>query len=134
MANLAYLQCLSLGGIKSNAYFPKATAAAFEVGAGVGYRISSLLEIQGGAEMRRYGLAFHEVPADLAANPNLRVAGGAVDQYLMGWAGVAIIMDGGGHGGGARHGDDEAASDKSGDDEKSDDKSKDEDGDKSDDK
>ncbi len=116
MGNLAYLQCLSLGGIATNAYFPKATGAALEVGAGVGYRISPLLEVQAGAEMRRYGLAMH-VP--YSATPPAHVAGGAVDQYLMGWAGVAVIMDG--EHGGRGHGEsEEAAPDKSGDDDKSD--------------
>ena len=112
LANAGYLQCLRLGQIGGPAYFPKGTGAAFEAGIGVGYRISSLLEIRGGADIRRYGLAFHVTPASLAANPNIRVAGGAVDQYITVWAALAVLMggasgDGGGGGGKAHHGEDE---------------------------
>jgi hypothetical protein len=128
MGNLAYLACLSLGGIGTTPYFPKATGAGVEVGVGVGYRISSLLEIQAGGEMRRFGLAMN-TPYPLPQTPKQNIAGGAVDQYLMGWVGVTVIMDGG-HGAG--HGEEAAASDKSGEEEKGDgddkkDKDKDED-------
>ena len=111
MANLGYLRCLGLGQIGGVGYFPHGTGAAFEAGAAVGYRINNMLEIQGGGDIRRYGLAFHVTRAEYDANPaTTRVAGGAVDQYLMGWVALAVVMggaDGGGGGGRAHHGDDE---------------------------
>ena len=59
MANAAYLQVLSMGQIANRDYFPKAKAMAVEAGAGIGYRITQSLELQAGADLRRYGLAFN---------------------------------------------------------------------------
>src|SRR5450432_550738 len=117
MVNLAYLQCLSFGQIHTSAYFPHTKGAAVEVGAGIGYRLTRLFELQAGAEIRRYGLSFNVPLAEYQANNNVRVAGGATDQYLMGWAGVAVIL---GTEKGPRSHDEEAepASSKSSDDEK----------------
>jgi ASC-1-like (ASCH) protein len=108
MANMSYLRCLGLGQIGGVGYFPYGTCAALEVGAAIGYRFGSRFEVQVGADIRRYGLAFHVTPAEYTANMNTRVAGGAVDQYLTGWAAVAVVM--GGVAGGASassHADDE---------------------------
>jgi hypothetical protein len=109
MANASYLKCLGgIGQIGGAAYFPHATCAALEVGAAVGYRFSSRFEVQLGADIRRYGLAFHVTPAEYMANMNTRVAGGAVDQYLTGWAALAVVMGGvSGSGGSAQHVDEE---------------------------
>jgi len=125
MASAAYLQCLSLGQIAMAGYYPKATCAAFEAGAGVGIRLNAMFELQGGASIRRYGLAFHQTRTDFAADINVqgpRVAGGAVDQYLFGYVALAGVL-GGGSDSGAGRAKEEAAS---GDDESESKKAKDE--------
>ncbi|MES1206783.1 MAG: hypothetical protein ABUS79_12675 [Pseudomonadota bacterium] len=99
MANFGYLHCLALGQIKTTAYFPKATCGAVELGAGLGYRFTRSLELQAGGELRRYGLAFHNTPAD-AQDPSHRIAGGAVDQYIMGYVALAVVFGGESAGGG----------------------------------
>ena len=98
MFNAAYLHCLGFGQMATANYYPKVTGAAIEAGAAVGYRISNMLELQGGASIRRYGLAFHQTPADYT--DTRRIAGGAVDQYLMGYVALAVILGGDSAGGG----------------------------------
>jgi hypothetical protein len=135
MANLAYLHCLSLGQIAFASYYPKATCAAVEAGGGVGYRVSSLIEVQGGVSLRRFGLNFHQVYGDqyasVATDTSIRVAGGAVDQYILGYVALAVVL--GGSGDGAHKsaepesdGGDESAKKKSDDSEKSEKDDKDE--------
>ncbi|MEO7670471.1 MAG: hypothetical protein ABIW57_14100, partial [Polyangia bacterium] len=125
LANVAYLQVLSMGQIASSSYFPKAKAMGVEAGAGIGYRITQLLEIQAGADIRRYGLAFNVTYADYVANNNIKVAGGAVDQYISGWLGIAMILGGETRASASHSADEEAPAAKaSGDDEEGDDSSK----------
>jgi hypothetical protein len=107
MFNAAYLHCLSLGQIGADPYYKKATCGAVEAGGAIGYRISRMLEVQGGASIRRYGLAFHQVPSEYSATA--RIAGGAVDQFLMGYVALAVILGGDSAGGGGSK--EEAASD-----------------------
>jgi hypothetical protein len=97
MANVAYLQVLSFGQIANSDYFPHTTGRGIEAGAAVAYRLTPLLELQGGADIRRYGLAFNVPFAEFTANPSIRVAGGAVDQYVAGWVAVAMSWGGDNH-------------------------------------
>ena len=102
MANLAYLHCLSVGQIGFASYYPKATCGAVEAGGAVGYRISNLIELQGGASIRRFGLNFHQVYGpnymNVLTDTSIRVAGGAVDQYIMGYVALAVVLGGSGEG------------------------------------
>ncbi|MEP6653352.1 MAG: hypothetical protein ABJA82_08345, partial [Myxococcales bacterium] len=52
MANVAYLQVLSMGQIATATYYPKAKAMGVEAGAAIGYRMTQSLEIQAGADIR----------------------------------------------------------------------------------
>lgn len=125
LANVAYLQVLSMGQIASSSYFPKAKAMGVEAGAAIGYRITQLLELQAGADLRRYGLAFNVTYADYVANNNIKVAGGAVDQYISGWLGIAMILGGETRASASHSADEEAPAGKaSGDEEEGDDSSK----------
>lgn len=93
MASAGYLRCLgSLGDFSDSAYFPKATAAAFEAGVGVGYKITPKIEARVGADVQRFGLATNLTVAN--QTPGNPIAGGAVDQYLEAWLAVAYTMGG----------------------------------------
>jgi hypothetical protein len=92
MANLGYLKALGYGDIAKPAFFPKISGAAFEAGAAAGYKIGSKLEARLGVDFQRFGLAFN-VP--YSSPPPGRVAGGAIDQYVSIWLGVAYVMGGG---------------------------------------
>jgi hypothetical protein len=115
IVDVAYLQCLSLGQIGQAPYYKDATARALDAGIAVGYRINHTFELRAGADIRRYGLAFHQkasdFPATVNTDPTIRIAGGATDQYLSGWVAIAMLMGGEtGEGGGAAaraHGDTE---------------------------
>jgi hypothetical protein len=92
MANLGYLKALGYGDIGKTAFFPKVSGAAFEAGAAAGYKIGSKLEARLGVDFQRFGLAFN-VP--YSSPPPAKVAGGAIDQYVSIWLGVAYVMGGG---------------------------------------
>jgi len=89
MANLGYLRVLSFGSIADGNHYPKITGAAVEAGVAAGYRISTRLEARLGADFQRFGLAFN-IP--FSATPPPRIAGGAYDQYVSLWVGVAMVL------------------------------------------
>lgn len=103
MVNAAYLHMLYFGEIRTNNWFRRTTGMGVEVGAAVGLRLTQNLEVRAGVEMRRFGLAFNVRPSDLQSNANQKVAGGAIDQYLMIWGGIAYVLgaDGSSGGGGS---------------------------------
>lgn len=97
-ANLGYLQCLGKpGDIAAGNYFPRTTCNGFEAGVGAGYRLSPELEVRAGVDWRRFGLAFKVQPSDIGNDPSTTpaVAGGAIDQYIQIYAGVAYLFGGG---------------------------------------
>lgn len=101
MVNAAYLHMLYLGEIRSGAWFRRATAMGIEVGAGVGLRLTQSIEVRAGVDLRRFGFAFNVRPSDLANDPmNAKVAGGAIDQYLMIWGALAVVLGNDGSAGG----------------------------------
>jgi len=94
-ANIAYDHCLGAPGqIGSADFFPKATCAGLEIGAMVGYRVAESIELRGGVDVQRFGLAFHNTPSD--NNGSRPIAGGALDQYVNIYVNVAYIMGSGG--------------------------------------
>ena len=93
MASLGYDRCVGAPGqIGGNAYFPKTTCAAAEASVGIGYKVTPNIELRGGVDWRRYGLAFHVTPADV--DGNRPIAGGALDQYTQIYVAVAYLMGG----------------------------------------
>lgn len=92
MANLAYLKGLGYGDIAKTNFFPKVAGNAFEAGAAAGYRVGSKLEARLGVDFQRFGLAFNVPYPPVGA---MRVAGGAIDQYVSIWLGVAYVLGGG---------------------------------------
>jgi len=103
----------SLGEIES-LWFPGATGTGLDAGLMGSYALSDSLGIALGIDAYRYGFDFNAIPKD-----NVVVAGGAIDQYLVGWLGVRIALGGGGSaaaGGGAVSASAEASTEDSGDD------------------
>jgi len=97
-ANAGYLQCLGKpGDIAAGSYFPHTTCNGFEAGVAGGYRITSALELRVGVDWRRFGLAFHVKPSEVTMDPSTTpaVAGGAIDQYIQIYAGLAYLFGGG---------------------------------------
>jgi hypothetical protein len=104
----SYRHLLGVGQLKVN-YFPRSTAMGMDVSAGVGYRFMPVLEGRAGVDLRRYAYSMNSVPGDTF------VAGGAVDQYITYWFGVAILLggpEGGGGGGGAEEAPEESEEEK----------------------
>lgn len=76
VGSLAYRHVLSSGEIESDAYFPRASARGVDAGLWLARPLKERFELRLGAALERYGY-------DLAPEPgDMRVAGGAVDQYL----------------------------------------------------
>ncbi|HXI55917.1 MAG TPA: hypothetical protein VNO55_07645 [Polyangia bacterium] len=83
----AYRYVLSPGQIKT-AYFPGLSVGGVDANAGLGYQLSSAIELRAGVDLRRYFYNFHST-----AN-SMYVVGGAIDQYITGTFMVAITLDG----------------------------------------
>jgi len=75
--------------LTSQPYFPRAAPGpAFDGGVVLAYRITTLLEAQAGADVRRYVMA-------LGGHPGDRIdASGATDLYLAGWVGLGGVYGG----------------------------------------
>ena len=76
--------------LTSQAYFPRATAGpAFDGAVTLAFRITPMLEVQAGGDIRRYVMA-------LGGRSSDRVnASGATDLYLSGWVGLGGSFGGG---------------------------------------
>ena len=101
----AYLLVLDAGSgagqIKSSAFFPSTKALGVDLGASVAFRLTSMIGVRGGIDARLYSMSFNP-------QTDTRAVTGAVDRYLVTYAGLEIILDGQGA---------SRASDDSGDDE-----------------
>jgi len=98
-ANLGYLQCLGKpGDIAAGSYFPRTKCNGFEAGVGAGYRLSGPWELRAGVDWRRFGLAFNVKASDVNNDPSMTpaIAGGAIDQFIQVYAGLAYVFGGGG--------------------------------------
>jgi methylmalonyl-CoA mutase cobalamin-binding subunit len=73
--------------IQQSSYLPSSSVVAFDVGAGVGYRLMSAVEARAGFDLRRYQLSTDATGA---------MATSASDQYTAFWLQVAILLDGAG--------------------------------------
>jgi hypothetical protein len=65
---------------------------ALDAGLTVGYQVSPMIAVIAGAEFLRYGFDFN--PLNPADPKTLKVAGGAVDQYLGGILGARFTLPG----------------------------------------
>jgi hypothetical protein len=70
-----YLQLRETGGLTASSLFPKATVRGSDVGLTMGYALDRSLEVQLGADYRRYAYTLNTEETDA-----LRV-GGAIDEY-----------------------------------------------------
>ncbi|HVU01421.1 MAG TPA: hypothetical protein VHE30_06700 [Polyangiaceae bacterium] len=87
-----YRLVLSPGPLADAEWFPHAKASALHAGLFVSYEVAKPLAVLLGFDLRRYGLSMHSKPSDLIAGTD--VAGGAIDQYLSGFAGIEVKLPG----------------------------------------
>jgi hypothetical protein len=78
---------LDTGGLK--AWFPNTKANSIDAGLSLAYRVTPLVGVIAGADVVRYGFNFNPVPMT-----NGLVAGGAVDQYISGYAALRLTLAG----------------------------------------
>jgi len=84
--------------IRSSRFFPKATSFGIDASASVVFKLTGAIGGRVGADWRQYGIA-------LNPDSNTRQVAGAIDRYIVAWAGLEVVLDG--QGGAA--GDDEPA-------------------------
>ena len=82
----------SMGEIET-LWFPGATGTGLDAGIFGAYALSDTIGIVAGIDALRYGFDFNAIPED-----NRVAAGGAIDQYFIGWLGVRFQLAGGGSG------------------------------------
>jgi hypothetical protein len=87
----AYLLVLDAGSgagqIKSSAFFPSTKALGVDLGASVAFRLTNMIGLRAGIDARLYSMAFNP-------QTDSRPVTGAVDRYLVTYAGLEIILDG----------------------------------------
>ncbi len=100
-AAVAYLMVLDPGSgadhIRSSRFFPKATSYGIDAAVSVAVKLTGSIGARAGVDFRQYGIALHP-------DSNTRAVAGAVDCYIVAWAGLEVVLDGQG---GAAGGDDE---------------------------
>jgi hypothetical protein len=96
-----YLAVLDPGSgadhIRSARFFPKATSYGIDASASVAFKLTGSIGGRVGADWRQYGIA-------LNPDSNTRKVAGAIDRYVVAWAGLEVVLDGSGS---AAGGDDE---------------------------
>jgi hypothetical protein len=85
---LGYRSVQSSGDIGTGRWFPNLDVGGVDAAAFAGYALSADLDIVAGVTYRRYFYTLNPEPGDL------HVAGGALDQYMSGFAGVVYRMPG----------------------------------------
>jgi hypothetical protein len=89
---LAYQRALGGFGEVANAqWFPHMEGSGFSGQLGLDYRFSPSVALRAGGVLRRFVLDMNSRPED-ATGGQAEVAGGAVDQYLSGYFGVAFTL------------------------------------------
>jgi hypothetical protein len=93
---LAYLMVLDPGSgtdhIRSSRFFPKATSYGIDASASVAVKLTGSIGVRAGVDFRQYGI-------DLHPDSTTRAVAGAVDRYIVAWAGLEVALDA--HGGAA---------------------------------
>lgn len=78
-------------------WFPGATGSGIDFGAFGAFQILKFMDVAAGFDYIRYGFDFNAIPDDAGLPSNTRsqrIAGGATDTFLSGWAGVIFYLDG----------------------------------------
>jgi hypothetical protein len=88
---LTYQRCLGFGEISNAEWFPHMEGYGFEGQLGFDYRVSPSVVLQTAGVVRRFVLDMNSRPED-AVGGQAEVAGGAVDQYLSGYFGLAFTL------------------------------------------
>ena len=87
----AYLMVLDpgsgMGQIKSSAFFPSTKSLGVDLGASVGFRLTNMIGARAGIDARLYSMTFNP-------QTDARAVSGAVDRYLVTYAGLEVILDG----------------------------------------
>ena len=77
-------------------WFPGATGSGVDFGAFLSFEILKFMDIAGGVDYIRYGFDFNNIPDDAGMPGNVtsqKIAGGATDTFLSGWAGLVFHWD-----------------------------------------
>jgi hypothetical protein len=77
-------------------WFPGATGSGLDFGAFLSYEILKFMDVAAGVDYIRYGFDFNNIPDDAGTSGNLtstKIAGGATDTFLSGWAGLVFHLD-----------------------------------------
>jgi hypothetical protein len=85
--------------LRSSRFFPRATSYGIDASASVAFKLSGSIGARGGVDWRQYGI-------NLNPDSTTRSVAGAVDRYIVAWAGLEVVLGGQG---GAAGGDDEPA-------------------------
>jgi hypothetical protein len=86
------------GEVGAATLYPKTTGLGVDASLSIGFRLTSMIGIRVGGDLRRIGLNTHRKATDPV--PPLPT-GGALDQYISAWGGLEVVFDG--MGGGAGH-------------------------------
>ena len=90
-AAVAYLIVLDPGSgadhIRSSRFFPKATSYGIDAAVSVAVKLTGSIGARAGVDFRQYGIALHP-------DSNTRAVAGAVDRYIVAWAGLEVVLDG----------------------------------------
>src|SRR4029078_13208654 len=90
-AALGYLLVLDPGSgadfIKSSRFFPKATSYGIDATVSLAVRLTGAVGARAGVDFRQYGLTLHP-------DSTTRAVAGAVDRYIVAWAGLEVVLDG----------------------------------------
>jgi hypothetical protein len=93
--NAGYRYIFNGGGQVKDVFFPHLSVGGVDVSAYLGYRVTSIIEARLSGEFRRYFFSMNSKPEDLnMEGAGVRVAGGAVDQYLSGAVSLAFLFGG----------------------------------------
>ena len=87
-AAFGYRHVTDAGEVASDAWFPRADVAGLDLGAHAGYAVIPRVYLLAGALYRRYWFSMNPEPGDPF------VAGGALDSYVTGWAGIGWELAG----------------------------------------
>jgi hypothetical protein len=90
--SVAYLLLTGVGELGEDEWFGNAGGSGIDAELGLTYALSELFALRVAVGYTRYGLALDPDPADDSVLNDGRVAGGALDEYMHGEAGIALSL------------------------------------------
>ncbi len=87
-AHFGYRYLLGAGQIADPEWFPNISGGGLDAGLLAGYEIIDGLDLLAGFDFRRYFFSMNSEPGDAS------IAGGALDEYIAGWGGLAFRLPG----------------------------------------